>query len=231
MLVVHSGALMPHLPPPPDPATVLLIHPDAVEGIVDRSQYAHTLTIVSMTHNNLDPSPSQDESMVSTNTATSKVEAGPAATLAKTAGQAFTLEFSVNFDPESPLGTVYGMAFDSGRYHTFQAIGGNLFRTQYTEAAGFSYGDLTGGQWYQLAITYDGTTWRNFVNGVKVAEATGLSQSVASPAAFGLFGVPFADYLPRLNARVAEVRLTLGQARYTANYTPATTPFPNPSAP
>lgn len=233
MLAVHSGALMPHLPPPPDPAVVLLIHPDAVEGIVDRSQYAHALTISAVTHDGTAPSPSQDESMLSASRDLASLMANDSIDFARTSGEPFTIEFSINVDPEmASLTTNYFLAWDDGRFHSVQALGSNQFRVTYTDGTGFSYGDLTGGQWYQLAVTYDGTRFRLFRDGVLVDGPT-IIVTGALPGArkFGVIGVPERPDLKRFIGRLAEVRVTLGQARYTANYTPATTPFPNPSAP
>ena len=234
MLVVHCGALMPHPPPPPDPQTVLLIHPDSVLGIIDQSAYAHPLTVSVVTHDGTNPSPSQSESMANASTNSGDVTANSSIDFSRAANEPFTIEFSIWIEPEVAAPTqMYFMGWDSGHYHTATALGGNLFRLTYTDGSNHPYGDIAGGEWHQLAIAYDGSYFRTFLNGVMVAEDGPGAVAIALPGAqeFGVFKLPQRVDLARLAGRLAEVRLTMGLARYTANYTPATTPFPNPSAP
>lgn len=237
MLTTHAGALMPHLPPPPDPQTVLLIHPDSVLGIIDQSQYAHPLTVSVVTHDNTNPSPSQDESMLNPAFNGGNVTANASTDFSRTANEPFTIEFSMYIDPEvsTPV-AMYMMAWDSGRYHLVQSVidSPGLFSLIYTDGAGHSYGsDLVAGRWYQMAVAYDGSYFRTFVDGVLVSEAGPGASTVPLTGAqeFGVFKVPQNTSLNRFQGRLAEVRLTMGLARYTASYTPAATPFPNPTPP
>ncbi len=233
MLTTHAGALMPHLPPPPDPQVMLLIHPDSVLGIIDQSQYSHALTTSVVTHNNANPSPSQEESMLNPAPSAGNVTANASTDFSRTLNQPFTIEFSMYIEPEvsTPI-TMYFMAWDSGHYHTAQSTGGQ-FQLNYTDGSGHSYGLLNAGQWYQLAVAYDGSYFRTFVDGVMVAEdgPGAIATALAGAQEFGVFKVPQRVDLSRFAGRLAEVRLTIGLARYTASYTPAATPFPNPTPP
>lgn len=103
-----------------------------------------------------------------------------------------------------------------------------------------NYSALTPTQWTErfraLAVTWDGTTLRMFVDGVVVA-STSTSGSFydisASGAPLGI-GAGYASVSqiesPRLalKAYLDEFRITGGVARYTENYTPATAPFDDP---
>lgn len=233
MLATHAGALVPHPPPPPDPAVVLLIHPDEEGGIVDRSQYAHALTNEGVTYDGLNPPPSNDLSMIGDNIVTDGLVAQSSINFARAAGEPFTIEASINIDPEMPaLTSAYFLAWDDGRYHVITPLGGGLFRVTYNDGTGYSYGDLSSGVWYRIAVSYDGTVFRLFLNGALVATSGSvLTAALTGAREYGVIGVPSRGDLRRFLGRMAEVRLTLGEARYTASYTPSSTPFPNPSAP
>lgn len=233
MLTTHAGALMPHLPPPADPTVVLLIHPDSVLGIIDQSQYAHPLTVSVVSHDNTNPSPSQEESMLNPASNGGNVTANASTDFSRTLNEPFTIEFSMYIDPEvsTPI-TMYFMAWDSGHYHTAQSSGGK-FQLNYTDGSAHPYGLLDAGRWYQMAMAYDGSYFRTFVDGVVVSQdgPDAIAMALVGAQEFGVFKVPQRLDLSRFQGRLAEVRLTIGLARYTASYTPAATPFPNPTPP
>lgn len=85
---------------------------------------------------------------------------------------------------------------------------------------------LTPNQWYHIALTREGQTWRGFVDGVQFATQT-INQSntvnLALGGAMGIGGNSWdgadsytADY-------IADIRVTKGVARYTSNFTPPQT--------
>ena len=78
-------------------------------------------------------------------------------------------------------------------------------------------------QWVHLAATRQGNTFRVFINGVLVYTGTMLGTFGTSGAKFQ-YGSQF-DAKP--NKWLDEVRLTVGVARYTANFAPPSKPFPN----
>lgn len=82
------------------------------------------------------------------------------------------------------------------------------------------------GAWCHVAITKSGTTVRMFVDGVQDGSGT-HSGSITDVA---IFGQSFSDstYGDDLNGNIGAARITAGQARYTATFTPPTTPFPDP---
>jgi hypothetical protein len=87
---------------------------------------------------------------------------------------------------------------------------------------------LSTGQWYHIAATRSGTTIRTFINGVTDITWTGFAADLN-------YGTP----VPKIGTRysgggggiatlyVDDYRVTVGVARYTADFTPPTEPFPN----
>jgi hypothetical protein len=75
-----------------------------------------------------------------------------------------------------------------------------------------------------FAHVRNGSNLSSYVNGVKKEDYTvsGSVNVAGSPAFIGAFTGN--DFTP--NARIAEMRITSGVARYTANFTPPTEPFP-----
>jgi hypothetical protein len=87
-----------------------------------------------------------------------------------------------------------------------------------------SPGDVSTGAWVHVAATRQGTTLRAFVNGVQKAGGThgySLTNTVTIAAQLytGAISTPLDGYLQ-------DLRITVGVARYTANFTPPSAPFP-----
>tara|TARA_B100000497_G_scaffold20069_1_gene23727 strand:+ start:11047 stop:13710 length:2664 start_codon:yes stop_codon:yes gene_type:complete len=114
----------------------------------------------------------------------------------------------------------------SGKLRFFKdsVVGGNLEGTTV----------LSAGTWYHVALTYDGSTIRMFVDGDEDATSTqsltfnsnvnpvlGYDPSSTSSAAN--------YYAGQLTGQMTQVRVTKGVARYTANFTPPTSALPNPT--
>jgi hypothetical protein len=82
---------------------------------------------------------------------------------------------------------------------------------------------LSDNTWYYFALTRSGTTFRLFLNGTVEATATfgGSVTSVSSGLVVGInqTAYPFQGYID-------DLRITKGYARYTSNFTPATSAFP-----
>jgi len=91
-------------------------------------------------------------------------------------------------------------------------------------------------QWHHIAATYDGTTTRVFLNGSLLTAGSnsfstnrnnnvpfyiGASHNVGGNYTLG--GATIFDFI----GNISNVRITKGVARYTANFTPPTAPFPS----
>ena len=73
--------------------------------------------------------------------------------------------------------------------------------------------------WYHIAITCSSNTTRLFVNGQQEASSS-VTASLASTQPLVIGG-------GSLNGYIDEFRITKGVARYTSNFPPPTTPFPD----
>lgn len=84
--------------------------------------------------------------------------------------------------------------------------------------------------WYDVAIDFDGTTYRYYVDGVMLASATSTVSifNSSSKLALGAMNTGAAAYQDGFNGYLDEVRVTAGVARYAddGGYTPLGAAFP-----
>lgn len=89
-----------------------------------------------------------------------------------------------------------------------------------------SLAHITIGVKYHLAITYDGSDLRIFLDGLLVYIGVGIKiQTPTSPLRFGTVAQDY--YMQGSNHIYDELRITKGVARYTENFTPPDAPFPS----
>jgi hypothetical protein len=86
---------------------------------------------------------------------------------------------------------------------------------------------LSTGTWYYFAITRSGTTARLFINGTQEASATSSVDYNTTNKSLWIGAQESAGPTSYFNGYVDDLRLTKGVARYTANFTPPTSAFPN----
>jgi hypothetical protein len=82
-------------------------------------------------------------------------------------------------------------------------------------------GTVADNTWNHAAITRSSGTLRLFLNGTQVASASG------STANFVINQVGKVIYRQDFDGYIDDVRITVGVARYTSNFTPPTAPFPS----
>jgi hypothetical protein len=80
--------------------------------------------------------------------------------------------------------------------------------------------------WHHLALTRQGTSVKYFIDGTQRLTAT-VSGTVNSTAAASRIGKINITTDQGMRGYVDEVRITKGVARYTADFTPPTAPFPD----
>jgi hypothetical protein len=81
---------------------------------------------------------------------------------------------------------------------------------------------LTTGQWYHLALTRSGTSWRIYANGTSYANITNSTNFTAT-----ILRVGYGAGATYFNGYLQDLRITPGYARYTgASYTVPTAAFP-----
>jgi hypothetical protein len=78
--------------------------------------------------------------------------------------------------------------------------------------------------WYHVAACRSGTSLRFFVDGSQVGSTATDNQDYDARTYTVRVGHDGTDFFP---GRIDEVRVTKGVARYTANFTPPTAPFPD----
>jgi hypothetical protein len=83
---------------------------------------------------------------------------------------------------------------------------------------------VVSGQWNHVAFVRSGTTFYLFLNGVSEGAQTGTPTTASSGKAL-LVGGQSGNYF--LNGYIDDLRITKGYARYTANFTPPASAFPN----
>ena len=83
-------------------------------------------------------------------------------------------------------------------------------------------------QWYHIAVTRQGSTFRLFVGGALVStgtDANAIASSASTPISVG--GSPVYGSTATLSGLIDDLRITVGTARYTAAFTPPTAAFPD----
>lgn len=84
------------------------------------------------------------------------------------------------------------------------------------------------GVWYKIAVTRNGSELRIFVNGELLGVVGTVPNSwYDTPAVLSVGAIQVPDYQYPFKGQIDELRITKGIARYLANYTPSSAPFPN----
>jgi hypothetical protein len=89
--------------------------------------------------------------------------------------------------------------------------------------ANVNIGTFTAGNWYHISVVRNGSTFAWYLNGTQTQTRTSSSSIIAQRSA-GRIGTSDSAYY--WNGWVDEIRIS-NSARYTANFTPSTTPFVN----
>lgn len=87
---------------------------------------------------------------------------------------------------------------------------------------------LSTSTWHHIAFTRSGNTFALFLNGIQEATATNSLTLVnnAQVLTIGTLGYTSGTFVNDFNGYIDDLRITKA-ARYTANFTPPTQPFPN----
>lgn len=128
------------------------------------------------------------------------------------------------------LGTARGIV-SKGTSTTGWSVGVNLlnqFTFAYTTSTLTAATALTMGQWVHFAVVRNGSATGNvkiYFNGVLDATSGGAINDNFNQTSIGYVGADRVGTSP-MNGYIEDLRITKGYARYTANFTPPTAPFP-----
>ena len=136
---------------------------------------------------------------------------------------------SGNFTVQTLYGTYWSGSLPSGAFVLFassadskiQFLGWNTLALNSTT-------DISIQTWYHIAVVKSGTLFSLYINGALEASATSslnLDNS-AYPIVVGSYIDP-SGFSGFLDGYIDDLRVTKGVARYTANFTPPTAPFPD----
>ena len=106
-----------------------------------------------------------------------------------------------------------------GNYQFLAVLAGKLYA--YWNGNEVEGGTVADSTWHHAAVTRSSGTMRLFLNGTQVATAAGNTQT------FSITKVAQAVNRSDFNGYIDDLRITKGVARYTANFTPPTAPFPD----
>lgn len=85
---------------------------------------------------------------------------------------------------------------------------------------------VTTNTWVHIAYVRSGTTIYGFVNGTRYTIGT-TSAAIASSVSPKIGAANSSSYTNQFKGYIDDLRVTKGVARYTANFTPPTAPFPD----
>jgi hypothetical protein len=83
---------------------------------------------------------------------------------------------------------------------------------------------VTANTFFHLAVVKNGTTYTTYVNGTNIGSFTSSLVPISSDAI--TIASPF-SHSNLMNGYIDDLRITNGYARYTSNFTPPTSAFPN----
>ena len=149
----------------------------------------------------------------------------------------FTIEFwiyltSLGSTLAGVIGNVNGTFTAATNWAISQSATGVLnFMAASAVTPSMSTAALSINTWYHIAVVRNSTTFYMFVNGVQVATYTSsaaVTAATANTIYVGGYSQSTATAVARsIAGYLDDVRITNGIARYTANFTPPTAPFPN----
>ena len=142
--------------------------------------------------------------------------------------QNFTIEFWIYFTSVSSSQNILGNGVAAGTYGwgVYQNGTGSLIWNAYTQSITASFATIN--TWTHLAFVRNGQANTIYINGVSSASGTATSAAIDSGSANTLeFGSWRMQGTTTNNNYFADIRVTIGVARYTNTFTVPTQPFPD----
>ena len=139
----------------------------------------------------------------------------------------FTIEMWI-YSTSSSLGGIVDLGLNYGGVGIYQStVEGCVVRINSVDLISRPLFPLN--QWVHLAATRASSTLRLFYNGVQQDASVTNSTNITNGLGLAVVGafVAAGTYYPIPQAYIDDLRITKGVARYTANFTPPTAPFPD----
>ena len=102
-----------------------------------------------------------------------------------------------------------------------------FFITNQASTAALNPGVVSVNTWHHVAVTRSGNTFRLFLDGIAGSAVTSSATGTAGSALIAVGTENTVTATSPLDAYIDDLRITKGVARYTANFTPPTAPFPD----
>lgn len=149
----------------------------------------------------------------------------------------FTLEFWLYF-VNAPSGWACVMQLATRTNNTFTSESNGFYVSAHVLAAALrvnsvtviEFGDASAipkNTWTHIAVTRESNVFRIFKNGVQGGSGTSSASISARKLVIGTDNMMTTSGQGRLTGYIDDIRITKGVARYTADFTPPTAPFPN----
>jgi hypothetical protein len=87
--------------------------------------------------------------------------------------------------------------------------------------------DAATGNWVHIAVSRSGSAMKLFVDGIQSGSTATTSTNFSAGSTYGFIVGRYQTGNGHLNGYIDDLRITKGVARYTANFTPPTAPFPD----
>jgi len=146
----------------------------------------------------------------------------------------FTVDFWVNFNALDGYKPFIGQTIDAGNYCIFylEHLGGNNYLRFAMGVGGVDKGNYVAplnvatGEWHHVAYVRSGTAFKIFLDGVSqtLTVITAIGANSTGDWATTL-NIGYLSNVGYLNGWLDEVRISKGVARWTADFTPPTSPY------
>jgi len=123
--------------------------------------------------------------------------------------------------------TAYSLEFDNTSNAISLWIGNNTPPSFGSYVVTGTTNIRTSAVWTHLAVSRSGNNTRLFVNGTQEGSTYTTAYTIAAGNPLWIGGGFYAPTTNNINGYIDDLRITKGVARYTANFTPPTAPFPD----
>jgi hypothetical protein len=157
----------------------------------------------------------------------------PLLSLAPTPVLEFSGDFTIEMDvrPGSTADMIIGSSSSDGNTQIFRLNEGGSgtlsFFLNGTAVFSATAAGIVVDAWQHLAIARSGSSTRMFVDGVQVGSTNTSWSGTFRMDKIGLLWFSGSPFSNRYTGFIDNLRITKGIARYTANFTPPTAPFPD----